>query len=162
MDENLTYTKVGEVEICILVYNDPETYKYLEVNYTEHLSDGRLVISHRGDDKPFSCGYVKNFAHDLGKGEILFNLDADNFIDTPHQALLLLKENEILRHVGGQDVGLSGRIGVYRKHYLTVKGYRDVGRQDDGDFIRRLLWESGEKMTLVSHQTFKLSIDNPR
>ena len=163
LDNNLAYTIAGDVELCILVYNDLETFQYLEEHYQTFINDGRLVIKHRLDDVPFTCGRVKNFAHELGLGKVLFNLDADNFIDIgTHEALLRLRENEVLHHVGGNDIGLAGRIGVYRTRYDHVDGYRDVGRNDDGDFIRRLLWESGMRMKLVPHRSTRNSVSNQK
>ncbi len=79
LDENLAYTSAGRVELCILVYNDPETFQYLVEHYQVFIKDRRLVINHRLDDVPYSCGRVKNFAHELGLGKVLFNLDADLF-----------------------------------------------------------------------------------
>lgn len=63
----------------------------------QHIADGRLKVkTHHDDYKPldgsdFACGYVKNLSHAMGTGKILFNLDADNFIDNAHELLLQLK-----------------------------------------------------------------------
>lgn len=162
LKENLIYTKVDEVELCVLAYNDHSVSEYLHRHYEEFIQTGQLVVKERVDVKPFTCGYVKNFARELGRGGILFNLDADNYIDTAHEALLRLGENEILHHIGNYDIGLCGRIGVHRKHYETAGGYREVERADDGDFIRRLLWGSGVKMKLIGHHTLLKPIDNHR
>jgi len=144
IEHNLSFTKSGEVEICVLGYNDESIEKYLRENYIDYIKDGRLKVKTHfdkyipKDGSSYACGYVKNLAHNMASGEILFNLDADNYIDDAHDFLLSLKENEVLKY-DTLPLGSSGRIGVYRKIYDEIGGYRDVGRADDGEFIHRCL-----------------------
>lgn len=143
LQHNLGFTKVGEFELCVLAYNDDTVLPYLLENYSNYVADGRLkVATHYDDYKPvdgsnFACGYVKNLSHAMGSGEILFNLDADNFIDNAHELLVQLKANQIIKNRGIIQDGRSGRIGVHRSLYKKVGGYRDTGRNDDGDFTLR-------------------------
>ncbi|WP_131669833.1 hypothetical protein [Psychrobacter pygoscelis] len=149
---NLAYTKTGQVELCILAYNDDETEHYLRDNYADYIEDGRLRVKTHIENKVFadgsrwSCGYVKDLAHKMATGRVLFNLDADNFIDNDLQATLFsLKKDEILitKQSEWQPDGRSGRIGVHHTLYIKVR-YRDKGRSDDGDFIRRCI-QAGAK-----------------
>ena len=136
--------KSGEFELCVLAYNDDTVEPYLNEAFAKYIADGRLKVKTHYDDyapvdgSPYACGYVKNLAHAMGCGDILFNLDADNFIDTVHDLLLDLKPNEVIKNINNGD-GRSGRIGVYKTMFDKVQGYRDEGRNDDGDFIRRCL-----------------------
>lgn len=139
LQHNLTFTKAGEVELCILAYNDAEVEPYLRENYTQYIADGRLKVRTINSPIEFTCGRVKNLSHAMGTGEILFNLDADNFICNAHQALLNLKPYQVIKGKITTCSGESGRIGVYRNMYSLVGGYRDVGLNDDGDFISRCL-----------------------
>ena len=146
IEYNLSFTKSGEIELCVLSYNDDSVEPYLYTHYSTYINDGRLKVqSHYDNYKPldgsdFACGYVKNLSHALGTGEILFNLDADNFIEPQLQeSLLNLKPHEVLRSTTGKFEGSLGRIGVHKSLYKKVNGYRDVGRSDDGDFIMRCL-----------------------
>ena len=59
LPHNLAYTKVGEVELCVLVYNDDTVEPYLIEHYPEYISDGRLNIKTHVEDRPYSFGYVK-------------------------------------------------------------------------------------------------------
>lgn len=147
LDHNLAFTVAGKVELCVLAYNDAETYRYLRENYAEYIADGRLRALDWRDEKAFadgsrwSCGYVKHLAHLMGRGDVLFNLDADNFIDDDlHTALLSLQSNEILITLQSEwrDDGRSGRIGVHRSMYGKAR-YRNKGRGDDGDFISQCI-----------------------
>lgn len=147
LDHNLAYTVAGKVELCVLAYNDSEAYSYLREHYADYIADGRLRVLDWRDEKVFldgstwSCGYVKHLAHLMGRGDVLFNLDADNFIDDNLQAKLSsLKPNELLITLQSEwrDDGRSGRIGVHRSLYGKAK-YRDKGRADDGDFISQCI-----------------------
>lgn len=146
IDHNLSFMQSNEFELCILAYNDNTVEPYLRTHYSEYISDGRLKVrTHHDNYQPmdgsnFACGYVKNLSHAMGTGEILFNLDADNFIDNAHDILLTLQPNEVIKNVAIPD-GRSGRIGLYRTLFDRVNGYRDVGRSDDGDIILRCLKE---------------------
>lgn len=148
LPHNVKFTKVGEVEINILAYNDPSIRIYLEKNFSEYLSDGRIVLSEIKDMyKPidgsaFACGYVKHLVHSSAKGKILFNLDADNYIDkTLMRELNTLQEHQLLvvdpRTVTAD--GRAGRIGIHKTKYDILCGYRDMGRSDDIDFCRRAI-----------------------
>lgn len=151
LEHNLSFTKVSEFELCILAYNDDTVEPYLNEAFPEHIADGRLKVkTHHDDYQPidgsdFACGYVKNLSHAMGTGKILFNLDADNFIDNAHELLLQLKAGQIVKNTAIPLDGRSGRIGVYRSLFKKVGGYRDTGRTDDGDFVLRCL-KAGAKL----------------
>lgn len=153
IDHNISFTKAGEFELCILAYNDDEIEPYLKAHYADYIVDGRLKVRTHHDDyvpvdgSSYACGYVKNLAHAMGTGEILFNLDADNFIDNAHELLLDLKPDEVIKNINNGD-GRSGRIGVYKTMFDKVQGYRDEGRNDDGDFIQRCL-RAGARLKLM-------------
>ena len=147
INHNLSYTKTGIAEICVLVYNDLASFNYLSDNYAAYIKAGRLRLLHHIENKVFndgsrwSCGYVKHLAHGMAHGRVLFNLDADNFIDDDlHAALLVLQPNELIITKQSQCLpdGRSGRVGVHSELYGKVI-YRDRGRADDGDFIAQCL-----------------------
>ena len=139
LPHNLAFTKVGEVELCVLAYNDNSVEEYLKANYGEYIADGRLKVKTMHDPIPFTCGRVKNFSHAMGTGDILFNLDSDNYIANAHDLVLQLKPNQILKNIIHDTVSVSGRIAIHRHIFQGIGGYRDVGRNDDGDFVYRCL-----------------------
>ncbi|WP_445344625.1 hypothetical protein [Acinetobacter bohemicus] len=162
IEHNLSFMKSGEFELCVLAYNDDTVEPYLNEAFAKYIADGRLKVkTHHDDYKPsdgsdFACGYVKNLSHEMGIGEVLFNLDADNFIDNAHEHLLKLKPNEIIKNIGLPD-GRSGRIGVYKTLFKKVGGYRDVGCSDDGDFVLRCLRDGAK---LLHMDCFMVPISN--
>lgn len=147
LPHNTQYLKSGEVELVIVAYNDDSILPFLQANYADYLNDGRIRVIEHTEDKIFSdgsrwsCGYVKDIAHRAGLGDVLFNLDADNFIDDElHQTLLTLPANTLLitKQTEWQPDGRSGRIGLNKSDYSNIR-YRDKGRNDDGDFIHQAI-----------------------
>ena len=147
LPHNTQYLKSGEVELVIVAYNDDSVKPFLQANYADYLGDGRIrVIEHDSDKvfadgRRFSCGYVKDIAHRAGLGNVLFNLDADNFIDDElHQTLLTLPANTLLITKQSEWLpdGRSGRIGCHKSDYGKIV-YKDKGRNDDGDFIHQAI-----------------------
>lgn len=147
LPHNTQYLKSGEVELVIVAYNDDSVLPFLQANYADCLNDGRIRVIEHTEDKIFSdgshwsCGYVKDIAHRAGLGDVLFNLDADNFIDDElHQTLLTLQANTLLITKQSEWLpdGRSGRIGLKKSDYSNIR-YRDKGRNDDGDFIHQAI-----------------------
>lgn len=143
LPHNVRYLKCGEIELFIVAYNDNSIKPFLHFNYADYLNDGRITVIEHNEDKIFadgsrwSCGYVKDIVHRQAKGDVLFNLDADNFIDDDLQATLLtLPPNTMLitKQSEWQPDGRSGRIGLHKSDYGKVV-YRDKGNNDDGDIM---------------------------
>lgn len=142
LPENLELLKHLDAELCILLYNDEEAYQYLLNQYKTEIENKKLIIINHKDDKEFSCGYAKSLSHQLGSGEILFNLDADNYIGLTYLDLLDMKPNDVLKTPVLEE-GVSGRIGIYREFYNKTSGYIDYGRSDDGQFVLECLRNGG-------------------
>lgn len=147
LDHNLAFTKVGEVELVIVFFNDHKASNIVAADFDEYIVDGRLRIVSYSEDIVFqdgsfwSCGYVKDIAHNAGIGDVLFNLDADNFIDEHlHQMLLKLKPDEVVITCQKEFKadGRSGRIGVHKDLYGRVR-YQDKGKNDDADFLQQCI-----------------------
>jgi hypothetical protein len=78
------------------------------------------------DKNKWHMSVAKNMAHQLGSGEVLFNLDCDNFIaDAPQIITEHFSSNvKMLHHCSNvpQD-GTSGRIAIDKKLFYDVGGY---------------------------------------
>lgn len=147
LPHNVKYLVKNEIEMVIVAYNDDSVKPFLQANYADYLGDGRIRVIEHDSDKVFadgsrfSCGYVKDIAHRAGLGDVLFNLDADNFIDDElHQTLLTLPANTLLITKQSEWLpdGRSGRIGCHKSDYGKIV-YKDKGRNDDGDFIHQAI-----------------------
>ncbi len=135
----------GESELILLDYhsNDP-VKQYLEAVHPEAIIDGRIKYYRLVEDQPFHMAHAKNVAHLLASGDLLFNLDADNFIGTTIDELKALDKLEILVHRTvnrSLNNGCTGRVGIHRTVFKAMRGYDEVNFQgmggDDGDFIHR-------------------------
>lgn len=133
---NIKEVRGREADIVILAFNDSTVKPYIEDTYPEEVIDGLIKIFEYNGPEEFSCGLAKNKAHALATGEILFNLDADNFICNAFYHLQSLKENEILKNIPSDD-GREGRIGLYKRLYNKTIGYQDEGSNQDGALVLR-------------------------
>ena len=145
INHNLRYTSVGEVELLILFYNDYHASIELAAEFQAAIADGRLRIINRTENVTFkdgstwSYGYTKDIVHMAAYGDVLFNLDADNFIDdTLHHTLLNLQPNEVVitKQSEWSTDGRSGRIGLHKSLYGVVR-YGDDGRRDDIELMNQ-------------------------
>ena len=149
---NISYIKQHtNTKLLILNYNSTDDLNdYLLSNYREEINLG--LIEYYILDKilpSFDMSLAKNLIHSQATGGVLFNLDADNFIDNILiNELSLLKDNQILLPYQGKDVthsfyrdtGRCGRIGITFNTFHKLKGYDESIKglgADDGDFIRR-------------------------
>jgi hypothetical protein len=140
LEHNLNFTITGKVDLCILAYNDDSIEPYLTEHFGDYLDTERLKVKTVTDSKPYSFGYVKNLSHAMGSGRVLFNLDADNFIDGVQDVLLTLTDDEICISDRPAKDGRGGRIGVTRNTFNQLNGYLDNQKfPDDGDFVIRAI-----------------------
>lgn len=146
LPENIQKTIAGEIEIVVLDYfSDDGLGEYIKETYPEQLADGRLSYYRMTQDRPYDCSHAKNVAHRLGKGTILFNLDADNYIGTTVDELSSLDLHEVLvrnRKFTSSKDGTPGRIGIHRSAFYMLNGYdeRFLGQGcQDGNLMQRAL-----------------------
>jgi hypothetical protein len=134
----------------VLDYNsEDDLLDFLSLFQLEIAQRRLTVYSYRGWEK-FRMAHAKNLAHRLGileGGEILVNLDADNFAGRRFEpfAQEQFKKGEVFlwsRMIHGDtDRGISGRIAVSRASFLKSGGYDEKFTEwapDDKDFNLRL------------------------
>lgn len=133
-----------DVSIILLDYHSTDGLEeYITNNYNEYLIDGRLkYYKLHTNIYGFDMAYAKHIVHLLADGDVLFNLDADNYIGDTISELRKLRESNILipRHIKNTATSRCGRLGYSRVNYLRVGGYDtkiDGIFNDDGNFVRR-------------------------
>lgn len=135
----------------VVSYGDPAVGRYLLANHAQDIRSGRVVMYYVLGVERFKMAHAKNVAHRCGiaeGGEILVNMDADNFtgqhfaqwiadtFDTDADCYL-----EGIMIKGKLDRGISGRIAVRAEDFLKVGGYSEAYEDwgpDDRDFKIRL------------------------
>ena len=142
LKHNIKYIK-EDTELVVIAWNDSSVKPYLESNYKSYIDKEQIRVIEINESvkfihgEEFSCGHVKHYSHLEARGRVLFNLDADNYIDDVlEEALYKLKDDELIitlrkEHCGD---GRSGRIGITKNNYKRVRYYAK-GREDDIDFI---------------------------
>lgn len=116
-------------------------------NYRKELDEGYLRYFFTNRMEGWHASIAKNTAHYYARGEILINLDGDNFTGRDGGAYIndqfLKYGDKLLSHQydGVQGQGTYGRIGMYSKFFHKIGGYDEsfhpMGHQDL-DLIRRL------------------------
>ena len=136
-------------DIVLLDYHSEDGLEdYIKSEFDEYLKDGRLkyyklVTPLDG----FDMAYAKHIIHTLSNSDVLFNLDADNYIGSTLNELTTLPVGKILipKLVNGTHSARCGRIGFNRIDYLKINGYDidlNVMTNDDVD-IFHLAWLEG-------------------
>jgi hypothetical protein len=105
---------------------------------------GRLTFFEVTNDVRWSSPRAKNLAHRIARGAYLFNLDADNFIDSGEVAAIRRAAQQgraCHQFSGSYPDGSFGRIGMPRDLFFDLGGYDEsllpMGSQDV-DLVERL------------------------
>ncbi len=153
-----------DCKFVLLDYNSPDhMVDFLRgFEWQALIASGRLVVYRYTTSGPFRMAHAKNMAHRLGileGGDILVNLDADNFTG-PDFAAYVAEKFDLARQNGAEPLlwarwnqpgmepgtripkGCCGRIAVSAQGFLKVGGYDEVKFDtwgpDDKDFHFRL------------------------
>ncbi|WP_433654658.1 glycosyltransferase [Nocardia sp. CA-128927] len=117
----------GRSEIVLVNYNSDDDLEEWVRQFGAHIDSGVLRYIHEGTEQFFHCSKAKNLAHFAATGDLLVNLDADNFIgDTivSWRAVWAQHGDTVIqnRYEDGSD-GTYGRIGLPRTHFMALGGY---------------------------------------
>jgi hypothetical protein len=133
----------GNVEFVLLNYNSPDGLDdWVRSELAPQLDAG--VVQYYKTTRPtkYDSSKAKNTAARLATGEIVCNLDADNWLGhgfAEHLAALFDAPRTIVRAKCPWG-GVYGRIAVFRQDFLALGGHDESFRGygfDDTDFINR-------------------------
>jgi hypothetical protein len=133
-------------EISLLNYNSSTILdEWILNNLQEHINSGLLKYHHNLTVKDYHNSIAKNQSHKLASGDILFNLDIDNFISNSHEVIYeeFTKDPDIVLNTHDFEVGSGtcGRIGISKVNFLKLGGYDEhlpsSGTWEDIDFLDR-------------------------
>lgn len=153
------------IEFILLDYNSEDDLEaWVKANLMQHIESGLLTYYKTFEPAYFLRSHSRNMAFRLAKGDILCNIDADNF--TGHGFLTyLMKEfnspNDVFVCSGGQfdkilssDIG--GRICISNRDFQKTGGYDEEMSNygfEDYDLINRLEI-LGVKKKLITNRAF--------
>lgn len=152
--DQLKETYISNIEDCIHYGSDVE-FVLVNYNSSDDLDDWVRqslmkyielgVVKYYKTNLPdhWDMSHAKNVSHRLAQGEIICNLDPDNFLGDGFYEFV--KDNLYLNKyafVRKRGAGAGGRLAVHREHFYKVGGYDERmcygWGLEDGDMHLRL------------------------
>jgi len=150
-----------DLEFVILDYNSQDGLeKWMKDNMMEHIESGRVSYYRTEEPKYFNMAHSRNIAFKVANGEIVNNLDADNYtisskvVDSlpepwPFYLNRLANESPTKTIFAKGKRAMHGRIGFYKDEFINELGGYDEGLKgyghDDHDLVKRA-WGLGYSM----------------
>jgi glycosyltransferase involved in cell wall biosynthesis len=153
------------LEFVVLDYNSTDGLAgWIKREMREYIDNGRLQYYHTLEPACYHPAHSRNMAFLLSKGNLICNVDADNYTGSNFAAYLNNRfcENEqsVLITFGGskkiapQDT--YGRVCVTRHDFMAVKGYDesiDKYCGEDIDFAKRVM-QLGRRTVVMEEERF--------
>ena len=157
------------VDFVLVDFNSNDGLKdFVLNNFKKELEEGYLKFYFTEELKGWDAPIAKNTPHRLAEGDILVNLDADNYTGYRGGKFLLDKYKSNDRNIfihQGQGIfgkGNSGRVSYYREDFMKIGGHNEeflpMGHLD-GDVINRLV-ATGVKRVNVPNDKYNNAIKN--
>ncbi len=143
-----------DVEFVVLNYNsedDLHEWMTTDPQMKAHIESGLVRYGRTTEPEFFHMSHAKNMAHRMATGDILCNLDADNFlgnrfVDLLHQNfvenmdIVINPSVRVSRLFGKDDQGFFGRVVISKDNFMTLGGYDEKFSGwggEDSDFLQR-------------------------
>lgn len=126
MEDNLDYPSV---EFVLINYNSQDgLHAWAEKHLRKYMESGILSYYHTQEPKYFHASKAKNLAHKAAKGEIVVNVDGDNFTGKNFAYYVNYRFNKdglnALLHFRKKPYwGTEGRIALSKANFLALGGY---------------------------------------
>jgi glycosyltransferase involved in cell wall biosynthesis len=163
--QNIKDNRDAGTDFLLLDYNsDDDLEEWVKKNLLVYIEQGIFSYYKTIEPMCFNRSHSRNMAFKLATGDLICNIDADNFTGLGFSSYVkqkfIVRENIILC-AGGNDnellyADIGGRICVRNSDFLRVTGYdeRMSGYgYEDYDFINRLQM-SGLEKTLISDRKY--------
>ncbi|MBE8721365.1 glycosyltransferase family 2 protein [Sphingobacterium pedocola] len=164
--DNMDYENL---EYVLLDYNSSDGLEdYIKSNYSEELNNGKLIYFRIDSVEFYDWTHSRNLAVSLATGDIICNIDADNFTGAGFAKYV----NQMFKNM--QDVFLTtyyvplrkndvlGRICMLKSSFLNIGGYDERMKHygfEDIDLIHRLE-RSGLKKVDIDNSLFLNAIQH--
>lgn len=126
---NIKYQDKHIFELSLCNYDSKDNLtEYIETEFKTDIENGILVYNIVYNKQFFNPSHAKNIAHKKSNGDILINIDADNYLtDLFIYKLISLFENNLdILTIGYDDKinsGAYGRICISRDNFYKLGGY---------------------------------------
>jgi hypothetical protein len=141
--DNIDYP---HVEFVLLNYNSQDQlHQWAKKALPPYIEKGVVNYYHTTEPTLFHASIAKNLAHKVAKGDIVCNLDGDNFTGKDFSFFLNYKmqsmgERALLHVKKAPYWGTEGRIVMMKKYFDALGGYDEdfepIGHEDH-DLIER-------------------------
>lgn len=122
IEKNKGYPKV---EFLLLDYNSSDGLgDWVKSDLMRYIEDGVLSYYRTEEPKYYQLAHSKNLAFKLGSGDIVMNVDADNYLPENFAEKL----NKIANHVDERPVfvgsthKIRGMLGFYKDDFINILG----------------------------------------
>jgi hypothetical protein len=157
------------LEFVVLDYNSKDGLEeWMKNNMMDHIESGRVSYYRTEEPKYFSMSHSRNIAFKVADGDIVLNLDADNYTAQnwedpplePHSYYL----NRMANEAEGKKIifakgkrSMHGRVGFYKNEFINDLGGYDEDLlgygHDDHDLVQRA-WALNYSMYWWSNQSY--------
>ena len=137
IQDNASYPNI---EFVLIDYNSQDGLEeYVKENLMRYIDKGILNYYKTTEPKKFHASYAKNLSHALAQGEIICNLDGDNYTGKDFAFYLNYLfnqkgENNIYQFFKRPYWGTVGRLSFYRDNFFKLGGYDEdllpIGHED--------------------------------
>lgn len=153
------------LEFIVLDYNSTDGLEaYAKANWQPYIDSGRLVIYSTKEPLFFHRSHSRNLAFKLAAGELICNIDADNFAGKRFAAYIndafQQKSRICLNTIGLREdesiMDVLGRVCFTKEAFLNIGGYDEAIDSygfEDYDLINRLEL-SGIQRVLIRNDCF--------
>ncbi|HLF35206.1 MAG TPA: glycosyltransferase [Cyclobacteriaceae bacterium] len=166
LEDNARYPSL---EFVLLDYNSSDgLQEWVRDNLQSYIKSGRLVYFHAAEPQYFHRSHSRNLAFRLASGDIVCNIDADNFTGPEFSFYLNSHFNEhknsflTVNFHDQENINRDtyGRIACRKKDFYLIRGFDERMEgygYEDLDFCERLK-SSGIKEYFIDREEFLNSI----
>lgn len=158
------------LEFVLLDYNSTDGLEeFVKENWQEHIKKGRLAYYKTTIPHYYNASHARNLAFKLAKGDIICNIDADNFTGIGFAKYVATEFNNptiflaVLKPDGPTiKKDAIGRICVKKEDFLAIRGYDEQMIHygfEDYDLINRLEMR-GVQRQLITDDGFLQTISH--
>ena len=165
LEDNADYS---ELEFVLLDYNSSDGLEnWVMENLQRYISSGRLIYYRTVEPRYFHRSHARNLAFRLASGEIVCNVDADNFTGKGFASNINKhfhkNQNSFLavdftnREINKRDT--YGRIACMKKDFIEIRGFdekMDGYGYEDIDFCSRLKRKGLREFFIDDEQFLKI------
>jgi len=125
-----------DLEFVLLDYNSSDDLQeWVFQNFKDELEIGRLIYYQTKTPKYFHMANAKNIAHNIATGDIVCNLDADNFLgkdfafyvntSMQHNTDIIGVHQRNNKYIPAHISDCGGRIFLTKENFLKLGGYNE-------------------------------------